>query len=179
MATAAIEGVNSVDYVAALLKHSGKITDLVMQNAMRNEAKGVQLLELLLEHGASVTEASIKFAAGHELMGLEHVRIFIRHDAKINDHILETAMRNCTHGVGILRLLLGHGASVTEACMKFAAGLELIDEVDTKILEEHGHELSFEPAVSSRRREIDLLKFLLEHRGDFTKNQKLTELRVS
>lgn len=170
MARAAIQGVNDVGYVAALLKHSGKITDLVLQQAMRNEAKGVQVLELLLEHGANVTEASMKLAAGHELMGLEYARVFIEHVAKINDHILQMAMRNCTHGVGIIRLLLEHGASVTEACMKFAAGLELIDGVNTKIVEAHGHKRNFEPVASNRRREINLFKFLLEHREDSTKN---------
>lgn len=125
---------------------------------MRNNAKGARVLKLLLEHGANATEACMKFAARHELMGLAYVKLLIEHDGKSNDQVLEKAMRNRTHGVGILKLLLEHDASVTEACMKFAAGLELIDKVDEKILDEHGHKRNFEPSsLCSQRRNLPLL----------------------
>lgn len=178
MALAALEGGNSVEYIALLLKHGGKITDLVMQEAMRNDAKGVQVLKLLLEHGADATETCMKFAARHELMGLEYVKLLIEHDGKSNDQVLEKAMRNRTHGVGILKLLLEHGASATEACMKFAAGLELIDKVDEKILDEHGHKRNFEPAVSVRKGQIYLFGFLLKHRGESTELPSLEYLKL-
>lgn len=89
-----------MEFVAELLEHIGKITDLIIQQAMRNKAKVVQVLEFLVEHGANATEASMKFAAGPELMGLEYMRIFIRLGAMVNDHILQMAMRNRTLGVG-------------------------------------------------------------------------------
>lgn len=78
-------------------------------------------------------------------------------------------MRNRTHVFDILKLFLGYGASVTEACMTSAVGLEVID-VDVMILLEHGGNWTFRPPVSGLRREIDLFKFLLEHRGELTKN---------
>ncbi|MCJ1343302.1 hypothetical protein MMC31_001495 [Peltigera leucophlebia] len=169
MKLAAIKEANSLEYLAILLEYDGKITDMVVQGAMRNRAKGVQVLKLLLEHGANVTEASTKFAAAHEFMGLEYMKLLIEYGAKVDDQILETAMRNCTHGVGILKLLLEHGARVTEASMKFAAGLELIDLVDEEILNQHGNKRNFEEiAFSDRQREVNLIKFLLKYRGEST-----------
>ena len=178
MEVATLQGGNSVEYVAVLLKHGGKITDLVMEKAMRDTTQGVQVLKLLLEHGANPTEACIEIAAGHELMGLEYVKLLIEHGGKIGDEILKKAMRNCTQGVGILKLLLEHGASVTEDCMIFAAALELIDNVDKKILNQHGHKQNFEPVFSDRRREINLFKFLLEYRGEPTELPSIEYLKL-
>lgn len=178
MALAVVQGANSLEYLVVLLKYGGKITDTVVQKAMRNNTIGVQVLKFLLEHGTNATGACIEYALGDEFKGLEYMKLLIEHGGKIDDQILEKAMRNCTHGVDILKLLLEHGASVTEASMKFAAVLELIDAVDEKILNQHGNERNFELVVSNRQREINLFKFLLGYRGEPTELPSVEYLKL-